>query len=655
MVVLRVNLMLSLQRVCKTLGILGLVWALPAAVFAQSGSGYVTNGTEFAPAGALPGDQIDAAISLNASGGYLVWADNITDGSGYGVSAIRLDRIFSPVFSNFRINLQGTDDQERPQVCLLHGGGAAIVWQSGKQSFQHIYAAFLSASNTFVARDVPVNVATNYQLTPAIATLTNGNVLIAWSSRGQDDTDGLLGVYARLFTPGGASIGGEFLVNQYTPGNQRTPVVAALANGNFVVTWVSELERSSVIADGSGNVGSGNNSVDIYARLYNSTGTALGNEFLVNTSTNVCADPSVAAASDGTFLIAWSEKDSVVLNNGWDVYARSFSAAGSGGTLQRVNTQRYGDQWSPKVAVAGTDYLVVWTSMGQDGSREGVFGQFLHGDGSSAGGEFRVNTTVVNGQKFPAVGSDGSGRFMVAWSSYVGGVNSLDLNAQRFATYLAPLLPPAPPVINALDTFALSVTWAPLVGFNVDHWALFVDGSGTPVVTTNNFWQNESLTDYSGTYDYSAGSTHTFQLAYVLADGRESPLSSVATGKTWGNDRNNDGLPDDWEALYWGTNRTAWPASSTLLTPGVTALMVFEEGANPRDPSTWLKTSMVNSSQGWFLSWNTIVGGVYQVQSSADLQTWTNLGNARFAAGTTDSVYLGLSNRGYYRITRLLY
>ncbi len=647
--------MSPLQRVCKTLGILGLTLAFPAMVSAQSGSGYVTNGIEYAPAGALPGDQIDASISLNTSGGYLVWADNITDGSGFGISAVRLDSTFSPTLSNFRINLQGADDQERPQVSLLKNGGAAVVWQGGKQSFQHIYAAFLSSSNTFVARDVPVNVATNYQSNPAIATLTNGNVVMAWASRGQDNADGLQGVYARLFAPTGTNVTGEFLVNQYTPGNQRTPAVATLANGNFVVTWVSELERASTSADGSGNIAGGYNSVDIYARLYNSSGTALGSEFLVNTSTNTCADPNVAAAADGTFLITWAEKDSVVVNNGWDVYARSFSAAGSGSAVQRVNTQRYGDQWSPKVAVAGTDYLVVWTSMGQDGSREGVFGQFLHGDASHAGSEFRVNTKVLNAQKFPAVASDGKGRFMVAWSSYVGGVNSLDLYAQRYATYLAPLSPPAPPVVSALDAFALSVTWAPLAGFNVDHWQLYVDTNGTPILTTNNYWQNESLTDYSGAYDYNPGSIHSFQLAYVLTDGRQSPLSDVATGKTWGNDRNNDGLPDDWETLYWGSNRVNWPNSNTQLAPGITALMVFEQGANPLDPSTWLRTSMANSPQGWFLSWNTIVGGVYQVQSSADLRTWSNLGNPRFAAGATDSVYLGLSNRGYYRITRLLY
>ena len=38
----------------------------------------------------------------------------------------------------------------------------------------------------------------------------------------------------------------------------------------------------------------------------------------------------------------------------------------------------YGDQYAPRISAIGVDYLIVWTSLGQDGSREGVFGQFVH-------------------------------------------------------------------------------------------------------------------------------------------------------------------------------------------------------------------------------------------------------------------------------------
>jgi len=55
---------------------------IPAAVFAQTNY-YTTNGTEYAIIGSLPGDQVFPDVALNSSGGFVVWQDNITDGSGW--------------------------------------------------------------------------------------------------------------------------------------------------------------------------------------------------------------------------------------------------------------------------------------------------------------------------------------------------------------------------------------------------------------------------------------------------------------------------------------------------------------------------------------------------------------------------------------------
>jgi hypothetical protein len=644
------NLMSLPQRVCKTLGVLGLAVALPSLVYGQSTNYYAPLGGEYLPAGSLPGDQINPSAALSTSGGYLVWQDNITDGSGYGISAVQLDATFSPIYGNFRVNVQGTNDQENPQVTRLNGGGAAFVWQGGLRSYQHIYARFLSKSNTWVTSDVMVNAATNYyQANPAIATLTNGNVIVTWASYGQDNSDGLQGVYASVLSPGGTNLSGEIPINQFTPHNQRTPAVAALSTGGFVVVWVSEGERSFISApDPNGTVESTYNSVDIYARLYNANGTPSSNEFLVNTSTNTCADPTVAAASDGSFMIAWAQKDKTNPNNSWDVYARTFSSAGVGGVVQTVNTQLYGDQYDPKISSVGTDYLIVWTSLGQDGSWEGIFGQFIHENGTTMGGEFQVNTTVLNAQKFQTVASDGVGRFLVTWSSFVGGIDSMDLTAQRYATTLQPLSAPASPVVSAVDSYTLSVTWAPIEGFSVAYWNLYVDSSATPVQLTNIYWVDD---------DYEPNETHSFQLSYVLANGQASPLSASVSGTTWGNDKNHDGLPDNWQAMYWGTNSANWPGPNVHLggPNGPTVLQVFLWGANPLQPSTWLMASISHTSEGWFLSWNTQPGYVYQVQASPNLIGWTNLGVPRYAAGTSDSIYLGLSYQGFYQITRLVY
>ena len=120
----------------------GLVLTLPAAVFGQTNY-YATNGTEYAIIGSLPGDQVWPDVAATPAGGFVVWQDNITDGSGWGVSARRLDSTLSGTLSTFRVNVQGTNDQENPRVAMLKNGGAVFVWQGGLKGYQHIYARFL--------------------------------------------------------------------------------------------------------------------------------------------------------------------------------------------------------------------------------------------------------------------------------------------------------------------------------------------------------------------------------------------------------------------------------------------------------------------------------------------------------------------------------
>jgi hypothetical protein len=653
--------MLPIQRVCLTLGVIGLIAAVPIEVSAQSGSGFLRSGSEFAPAGSLPGDQVYPDIALTPGGGLIVWQDNITDGDGLGISALRLDGNLSPIFSTFRVNQTGAGDQERARAAILTNGGSVVVWQGGPQGYQHIYGGFLGTNNTFLntSGDVMISTATNcYQLNPAVAALANGNAVVVWGSFGQDNADGFQGVYAQVVSPSGQKIGGEFPVNTFTPFNQRTPAVAALPNGNFVVAWVSEGERSTASVAPDGTYNGGQNSVDIFARLFDTSGNALSGEFLVNTDSNVCANPAVAVASDGTFTIAWGEKNTLIANNSWDIYSRQFTAPGSGGAVQVVNTQLYGDQYSPRIASLGTNYLVSWTSLGQDGSREGVYAQFLQG-GAKAGPEFRVNTTVLNSQEYQAVASDGASRFMAVWSSYVGVTYGMDLYAQRYVSTNLMLAAPAAPVVSALDSYTLSATWSPLAGYSVDHWNLMVDTTNI-VATTNTYWQNQGLNTYTNMYE--ANSTHTFQLEYVLTGGAQSPLSAIVSGQTWGPMAYTQ-LPVNWETQYWGSSPANWPNWNTVLHAGglsATAQQVFLWGANPTNAATWLVQSLQNTAEGEFLTWSTQPGYIYQVQSATanNLSNWTNLGAPRFAAGTSDSIYLGMSTGTSftgYRIRRVIY
>src|SRR6185503_14705254 len=139
----------------------------------------------------------------------------------------------------------------------------------------------------------------------------------------------------------------------------------------------------------------------------------------------------------------------------------------------RINTFTYGDQFRPQVAALGQSHLVVWTSLQQDGSREGVYGQVLSSTGTAIDREFRVNTTRISQQIFPAVTSDGDRRFLTVWSSFVGGIASFDLFAQPFTS--AQSLPvPSAPYVSALSQSRLSVTWPALDGFSIDHYEVYM-------------------------------------------------------------------------------------------------------------------------------------------------------------------------------------
>src|ERR1017187_9902417 len=100
----------------------GLFLVIPAAVFGQTNY-YTTNGTEYAVAGSLPGDQVWPDVAAGTNGGFVVWQDNATDGSGWGLGARQLDGTLSGTKSTFRVNSQGTNDQENARVALLKNGG----------------------------------------------------------------------------------------------------------------------------------------------------------------------------------------------------------------------------------------------------------------------------------------------------------------------------------------------------------------------------------------------------------------------------------------------------------------------------------------------------------------------------------------------------
>ena len=168
---------------------------------------------------------------------------------------------------------------------------------------------------------------TGGQIHPAVAVGRNGDFVVAWSSE-QDGDQG--GVVARRFDTSGTPIGGEFLVNQFTTGDQSYPRIARDPRRQFVVAW------SSPDLDGS--------SLGVAARRFDAAGDPLGRELLVNTyTTSVQRWGDVSVAADGSFVTVWEDytpRD----GSGSAIFAQRFDAAGgrAGGEFGSTPTRSDG-------------------------------------------------------------------------------------------------------------------------------------------------------------------------------------------------------------------------------------------------------------------------------------------------------------------------
>lgn len=278
------------------------------------------------------------------------------------------------------------------------------------------------------------NFLVNERSMQSLAMDANGNIIVTWSSLGQDvpgEVD-FYGVYARRYDATTKQWSSEFLVNQDTAapndqrsGNQLASSVAVDDEGDFIVTWSSY----SNYQDDLGGYG-------IYAQRYNRDGTVAGGPFRINqTTASDQSDTSIAMDADGDFIVTWTSRNQEG-NGTRGIYARRYNKDGTPKDTNDVliNTYTTNDQIHSSVAMDGTgNYIVVWESDGQTGDTSwGIYGQLFNADGTKKGGEFRVNTFTTNGQRYANVSMDATGNFVVTWTSDRGTAGGAEIYARRY-------------------------------------------------------------------------------------------------------------------------------------------------------------------------------------------------------------------------------
>jgi hypothetical protein len=155
-------------------------------------------------------------------------------------------------------------------------------------------------------------------------------------------------------------IGSEFQVDTYTADFQRSPAVAAGANGAFVVVWPSYRDGEFT---------------GVFGQHYDSEGSAVGTEFQVNSHTiGNQRFPSVAARATGSFVVTWQSYQD---GSGYGVFAKRYDSSGQAvGTEFQANSYTTSSQRS-QIDSRGADeaYVVIWPASTRDGSDAGVFAE----------------------------------------------------------------------------------------------------------------------------------------------------------------------------------------------------------------------------------------------------------------------------------------
>ncbi|MFC1452592.1 hypothetical protein ACFLSJ_04520, partial [Verrucomicrobiota bacterium] len=303
----------------------------------------------------------------------------------------------------FPVNQYTNQSQTAPDVALAADGSFVVVWESDGQdgSYQGVYARAFDSSGTPRGNELQVNqYATGWQSSPSVSMNATGGFVVAWESESEEASE----VFARLYGAGGSPAGAEFRVNQYDADTQGAPDVAMNATGDFVVVWQSYEQDSSYYG--------------VYARKYDRRGVPQLDEFRVNVGSNLNQrSPSTDITPAGTFVVTWESEGQDGSREG--VYARLYSpVCFPAGSEFRVNQYYPDSQGAPSVAMDTTgNFVVVWQSMAQDRSDNGVYGRRYNVRGDALGDEFRVNQYTQGNQGAPRTTMNGSGMFAVVWQS----------------------------------------------------------------------------------------------------------------------------------------------------------------------------------------------------------------------------------------------
>ncbi|MDP9938313.1 hypothetical protein [Ectopseudomonas alcaliphila] len=337
----------------------------------------------------LPGNQTDYTFSRD--GGELVItrkddgtevareADNftVTFASGGSVN-------LSQSFDN-RVSISDTLYFGTPASTALTGGGYVLVWEHyGSRdgdpdegvTLQHYDASGKLLKETKIVSGEAED--------PSVTATADGGYFIAWST----ESKGTSSILIQQFDEDGNATSNAQTVASSKNAELDDVVVSVLPNGNYVVSWVSAVEKRASTNDPALDMIDGkmdnrywDETGDLYLQLYGADGKKIGTAQKANTETFINSTPDdqiILPLDGGGFIIAYTHETATHTWNedgfGWGyasseyhsaLYVREFNADGSAkGAPQLLHTLDTDSPNASYYSLIKTDdgYLASWVA-----------------------------------------------------------------------------------------------------------------------------------------------------------------------------------------------------------------------------------------------------------------------------------------------------
>lgn len=315
-------------------------------------------GDEFQINTITTGNQTESSVAMNAAGNFVaVWHGPGIDEEDIFIQ--RFDPNGQPLGDEILVNSFTQGKQRYPKVAIDRDGAFAVVWESENPEAGTTVASYqlFDANGLAIGEEFEVNSLANCRY-PDVAMDPNGNFAVVWMEDRSSNS-----IIAQLYNANGTIKTVPLEVSTIKFSSLTRPAIAIDANGYFVVTWDGDPKLASLD--------------DIHARLFDPNGIPLGEQFIVNTNLAEAQQyPQVAMNNKGEFVIVW-ETEIEAHTTKRDIFARLYDSLGQPiGDEFQLNTFIEGDQRYPDVAISDNGvFVTVWQSDGQDGSGWGIFAE----------------------------------------------------------------------------------------------------------------------------------------------------------------------------------------------------------------------------------------------------------------------------------------